>query len=155
VSCGIVIGSRIYFIAGTGVVTFNHELNDFGQTAITSYYQTPLFDFQAFEALKTIKQAFFEVRGDTATRIHITYITDEDPDGEEDPEDIEIPALLWGAFTWDSFKWGVMKYAKTFARKCSIKKVMLFGVLLENDEFGRDMSLSGIKLKYTVVKEVK
>ena len=155
VSCGIVIGSTVYFVAGADVITFNNELNDFGESPIHSYYQTPLFDFQAFEALKTIKQAFFEVRGDTATKIHITYITDEDPEGEEDPEDIEVPALLWGAFTWSSFKWGVMKYAKTFARKCSIKKVMLFGVLLENDEFGRDMSLSGIKLKYTVVKEVK
>jgi hypothetical protein len=95
------------------------------------------------------------VRGDTATKIHITYITDDDPSGEVDPEDIEIPAILWDAFSWTSFGWGIMQYAKTFARKCSIKKVMLFGVLLENHELNRDMSLSGIKFKYTVVKEVK
>ena len=155
VSRGIVIGNDAYFVSGNSLITFNNELNDFGTTAIHSCYQTPLFDFQAFECLKTIKQAFFEVRGDTASKIHITYITDEDPSGEEDPEDIDVPPILWDAFSWSAFAWGIMKYAKTFARKCSIKKVMLFGVLLENNEFGRDMSLSGIKLKYTVVKEVK
>ncbi|MBP5163293.1 MAG: hypothetical protein ILP16_10010 [Spirochaetales bacterium] len=155
INAGIVIGKRLFYSSGPAICTFNNMLNDFGKFAIESCYQTPMFDFQAFESLKTIKQAFFEVRGDTATKIHITYLTDEDPGGEEDPEDIEIPAILWDAFTWSSFGWSIMQFAKTFARKCSIKKVMLFGVLLENNEFNRDMSLSGIKFKYTVVKEVK
>lgn len=155
VAAGMVIRDKAYFSSGKKLIAFNSELNDFGTDAIESCYQTPLFDFQAFQSLKTIKQAFFEVRGDTATKIHITYITDEDPDGERDPEDIDIPAIMWDAFSWSAFAWKVMKYAKTFARKCSVKKVMLFGILLENNEFNRDMSLSGIKLKYTVVKEVK
>lgn len=155
VNTGMVIRDTAYFASGKKLISFNSELNDFGTDAIESYYQTPLFDFQAFHALKTIKKAFFEVRGDTATKIHITYLTDDDPSGEADPEDIEIPAILWGSFTWNTFGWGMMKYAKTFARKCSVKKVMLFGILLENNEINRDMSLSGIKLKYTVVKEVK
>lgn len=155
VTAGIVIANKAYYVSGNKVCTFNNALNDFTDRAISSCYQTPLFDFQAFESLKTIKSAFFEVRGDTATKIHITYITDDDPSGEVDPEDIEIPAILWDTFSWTSFGWGIMQYAKTFARKCSIKKVMLFGVLLENHELNRDMSLSGIKFKYTVVKEVK
>lgn len=155
VSAGMVIRDKAYFTSGNYIVSFNNALNDFGNTAIESCYQTPLFDFQAFESLKTIKQAFFEVRGDTATKIHVTYITDEDPSGEADPEDIEIPAIMWDSFSWSTFGWSIMQYARTFARKCSIKKVMLFAVLLENDEINRDMSLSGIKLKYTVVKEVK
>ena len=155
VTAGIVIEGKAYMISNNAVILFNNHLNDFGQFAIESCYQTPLFDFQAFESLKTIKKAFFEVRGDTATKIHITYITDDDPIGEADPEDIEIPAIMWGSFSWSTFGWGIMQYAKTFARKCSVKKVMLFGILLENDEVNRDMSLSGIKLKYTVVKEVK
>lgn len=155
VDVGVVIGKNIVYGSGYALCTFNSSLADFGQFAIESCYQTPMFDFQAFEALKTIKTAFFEVRGDTATKIHVTYLTDDNPDGERDPEDIEIPAILWDAFTWGAFGWSIMQYARTFARKCSIKKVMLFGVLLENNEIWRDMSLSGIKLKYTVVKEVK
>ena len=155
VDVGVVIGKDIVYGSGYALCTFNSSLADFGQFAIESCYQTPMFDFQAFEALKTIKTAFFEVRGDTATKIHVTYLTDDNPEGERDPEDIEIPAILWDAFTWGAFGWSIMQYARTFARKCSIKKVMLFGVLLENNEIWRDMSLSGIKLKYTVVKEVK
>ena len=155
VDVGVVIGKKLLYGSGYALCTFNSSLADFSQFAIESCYQTPMFDFQAFEALKTIKTAFFEVRGDTATKIHVTYLTDDNPEGEPDPEDIEIPAILWDAFTWGAFGWSIMQYARTFARKCSIKKVMLFGVLLENNEIWRDMSLSGIKLKYTVVKEVK
>ena len=155
VTVGIVIRDKAYFTAGKKIISFNNELNDFGTDAIEACYQTPMFDFQAFQALKTIKTAFFEVRGDTATKIHVTYLTDEDPEGEADPEDIEIPSILWGSFAWNTFGWSVMQYARTFARKCSVKKVMLFGALLENSEINRDMSLSGIKFKYTVVKEVK
>ena len=155
VTNGIVINNKAYYASGNYVCTFNNKLNDFETDAIESCYQTPLFDFQAFESLKTIKQAFFEVRGDTATKIHVTYLTDDNPDGEADPEDIEVPAILWDSFAWSSFGWGIMQYARTFARKCSVKKVMLFGVLLENSEINRDMSLSGIKFKYTIVKEVK
>lgn len=155
VDVGVVIGKKLLYGSGYALCTFNSALADFSHFAIESCYQTPMFDFQAFEALKTIKTAFFEVRGDTATKIHVTYLTDDNPEGEPDPEDIEIPAILWDAFTWGAFGWSIMQYARTFARKCSIKKVMLFGVLLENNEIWRDMSLSGIKLKYTVVKEVK
>ena len=155
VTNGIVINNKAYYASGNYVCTFNNKLNDFETDAIESCYQTPLFDFQAFESLKTIKQAFFEVRGDTATKIHVTYLTDDNPDGEADPEDIEVPAILWDSFAWSSFGWEIMQYARTFARKCSVKKVMLFGVLLENSEINRDMSLSGIKFKYTIVKEVK
>jgi len=148
------LGTTAMFITNSKLITFDYTLNDFDE-AIYACYQTPMFDFQAFESLKTIKSAFFEVRGDTPSITKITYITDEDPMGERDPEDIEIPAVLWEDFRWSTFGWEIMQYARTFARKCSIKKVMLFGILLENDQPNRDMTVSGIKMKYTVVKEVK
>ena len=151
----LAVSEKFYYGIGSHINIFTDDLNDFGTRAITAYYQTPLFDFQAFESLKTIKKAFFEVRGDTAAKIRITYITDDNPMGEVDPEDIEIPGILWENFSWNSFGWSIMSYAKTFARKCSVKKVLLFGVLLENNEFNRDLTVSGIKLKYTIVKEVK
>ena len=162
VKCACVLGNLYYggsvagelYYGGDAINKFTNDLNDFGN-AIEAYYQTPLFDFQAFESLKTIKQAFFETRGDTSTKIRITYITDDNPNGEVDPEDIYVPSWLWDNFTWNTFGWSIMRYATTFARKCSIKKVLLFAVLLENNEYNRDLSISGIKFKYTIVKEVK
>jgi hypothetical protein len=98
---------------------------------------------------------FFLVRGDTPTHISIRYITDEDAEGEEDPEDIIVNTTLWKQFSYFTWGWSIVKFAKTFARKCSIKKVNLFGILLDNNEVDRDMSLSGIRLEYAIVKEIK
>ena len=75
--------------------------------------------------------------------------------GEQDPEPIIIPVRLWAGFDWLGFAWKFIQYAKTFTRKCSVKKIVLFGILLDNNEDDKDMNLSGIKCEYTVVKEVK
>lgn len=154
VDCYKVLNRKLYYANGSKLCTFTNELNDFGE-AITSYYQTPMTDFSAFEALKTVKKVFFEVRGDTPAIINITYLTDEDATGEQDPEPIIIPVRLWAGFDWLGFAWKFIQYAKTFTRKCSVKKIVLFGILLDNDEDDKDMNLSGIKCEYTVVKEVK
>lgn len=154
VDCYKVLNRKLYYGNGAKLCTFTNELNDFGEP-IVSYYQTPMMDFNAFEALKTIKKVFFEVRGDTPAIINITYITDEDAMGEQDPEPIIIPVRLWAGFDWLGFAWKFIQYAKTFTRKCSVKKIVLFGILLDNDEDDKDMNLSGIKCEYTVVKEVK
>lgn len=154
ISCYKVLERVIYYGKGANLCTFTHDYNDFGEP-IHSYYQTPMLDFSAFQSLKTIKKAFFQVRGDTPCHISIKYITDENPEGESDPEDIDIPAKLWDGFGWTKFGWSIVSYAKTFARKCSVKKVMLFGMLLSNEELNRNMSLTGIKCEYTVVKEIK
>ena len=154
ISCYKVLNRKLYYGKGADLCTFTNELNDFGN-AITAYYQTPMMDFNAFEALKTIKKVFFEVRGDTPAVINITYITDEDAMGEADPEPIIIPVRLWDGFDWTGFAWSFVQFAKTFTRKCSVKKVVLFGVLMDNAELNKDMNLSGMKCEYTVVKEVK
>ena len=154
VTCWVQLDRKFYFGSGSYLCQFDNSLNDFGE-AIHAVFQTPMFDFYAYESLKTIKKAFFEVRADTPTIIHITYLTDEVPEGETDPEDINVPDKLWSSFEWSTFGWTFLQFAKTFARKCSIKKVMLFGILLENNQVNRDMSISGIKMEYTVVKEIK
>lgn len=149
-----VLNRKLYYAYGPRLCTFTDSRDDFGEP-INAYYQTPMIDFNAFESLKTVKKAFFEVRGDTPCHIKIAYLTDEDPDGEEDPEDIMINTRLWDEFSWTTWGWSIVNFAKTFARKCSVKKVMLFGILLSNDEVDRDMSLSAIRCEYTVVKEIK
>jgi hypothetical protein len=154
VTAWVLLDRTFYFASGKSLCKFDNTLNDFGEP-IHAIYQTPLFDFYAYEALKTIKKAFFEVRGDTPSTIHIYYLTEEQSAPEEDPEPINVPEHLWSGFMWSTFGWTFMRFAKTFARKCSIKKVMLFGVLLENNQLNRDMSISGVKFEYTVVKEIK
>lgn len=149
-----VFNRALYYSNGDQLNTFDNSLSDFGK-AINAYYQTPMLDFGNYEMLKTIKKAFFEVRADVPTIITIKYLTDEDPAGEEDPEKITVGATLWDYFKWTTFAWSAHAFAKTFARKCSVKKVCLFGVLLENNLVNRDLTLSGIKFEYTDVKEIK
>ena len=154
ITCYKVVDRVIYYARGAELCTFTHDFHDFGEP-IHSYYRTPLLDFNAFQSLKTIKKAFFQVRGDTPCHISIRYITDETPEGELDPEDIDIPAILWDGFGWTKFGWSIITFAKTFARKCSVKKVSLFAMELENEELNRNMCLTGIKCEYTEVKEIK
>lgn len=153
-SSWIILNRVAYFCNGKNLCTFTLDYNDYGD-AIHSYYQTPMLHFGAYQFLKTVKKVFFLVRGDTPTHISIRYITDEDAEGEEDPEDIIVNTTLWKQFSYFTWGWSIVQFAKTFARKCSTKKVNLFGILLDNNEVDRDMSLSGIKLEYAVVKEIK
>ncbi len=153
-SAWIILNRVAYYAKDNNLCVFTLGYNDFG-TAIHSYYQTPMLHFSEYQYLKTVKKAFFFIRGDTPTHISIKYITDEDSYGEEDPEDIIVNTHLWNDFSWHTWGWSIVKFAKTFARKCSIKKVNLFGILLDNNEVDRDMSLSGIRLEYSIVKEIK
>lgn len=145
---------KMYYTHGADLCIFTDELDDFGK-AINAYYQTPMLDFGRYEMLKTVKKAFIEVRADVPTIIKISYLTDENPNGETDPEDIIVGATLWDDFRWTTFAWSAHAFAKTFARKCSVKKVCLFGILLENNMVHRDLTISGIRLEYTAVKEIK
>ncbi|MBE6121147.1 MAG: hypothetical protein E7190_00355 [Erysipelotrichaceae bacterium] len=153
----MVFGRKFYHAQNNRLLIFDNSVMDEDREVITSVYQTPLMDFGAYHMLKTVKKAFFEIRGDTPGIHHIRYITDEDSDGEQDPENIVVPQThsLWGQFSWRTFGWLIVNFAKTFARKCSVKKIMLFAIQLSNNEVARDMSISGIRCEYTLVKEIK
>lgn len=153
--CYVTLDRVLYFAHGKRITNFDEKkYSDFGES-IKAWYQTPLLDFGKYEYLKTVKKVYFEVRGDTPAKLQITYYTDETPEGESDPEDIVIGSRLWKGFAWETFMYSVIAYAKTFARKCSLKKIMLVGIRLVNIEKDRDLSLSGIKFEYTYVKEIK
>ncbi|MFV0551060.1 MAG: hypothetical protein ACK5L6_03935 [Anaerorhabdus sp.] len=144
----------LFYTKDNKIVTIQELHNDFGE-AIESYYQTPYMQFGSYEMLKTVKNMYVEVRGDTPSRIKVKYITEENPQGEEESEDIAVYTRLWKNFSWRTFGWTVITVAKTFARKCSIKKVQMLSVLFSNNETNTDMSISGIKFKYTIVKAIK
>lgn len=157
----LVLNRKVYYSYGNSgnllafTDGFDDEVDGNGKKPIVSYYRTPMMDFGAYHMLKTVKRAFFEVRADTACNIHIIYITDENPNGEQDPEDISVSVGLWRTFEWSTFGYTLFNFAKTFARKCSIKKITLVGIEFVNNEVSRDMSLSGVRCEYTLVKEIK
>ena len=154
----ISLDRELYYISNGKFCKFISKLNDFGKQ-IYAIYMTPMFDGSHFESLKTVKKVFFECRADTPANTKITYITDEDFNGEEDAEPILLNLPIWNSFTWETFGWGIYKYAKTYTRKCSLKKIMLWGLTLESgfshDDINKDMNVSSIKFEYTVVKEIK
>lgn len=150
----VVDGKELYYARGKRIVGLNDNFDDFGE-AIQARYQSPLLDFNLPDYLKTVKRVFFQVRANTPSKIKIRYITEEEPEGEEETEDIEIYTCIWNGFVWDAFGWDIVNFAKEFPRRCNLKKINLAAVLMTNDEVYRDMSVSNIKLNYIPVKEVK
>lgn len=129
--------------------------NDFGKS-INAYYQTPMFDFNEYGYLKTVKKIFVQCRGGITYDTTVRYLTDENEEGEEEPENlISTSTVLWKSFLWDDFAWGETPYANTFARKCSLKKIELAGVLFSNNQVNNDMPINGVQMTYTLVKEIK
>ena len=144
----------LYYSRDNKICKLDETYNDFGN-AINSYYQTPFFQFTGSEWLKTIKKMYVLVRGDTPSKIKIKYITEENPQGEDEVDDINIYQKLWNNFKWNTFGWTFVEFGNTFARNCSIKKVQMFSVLFENNEVDRDMSIANLKFLYTPVKRIK
>lgn len=155
IDCFAQLDRVLYFGVGGRLCILNFDLFDYDETPIEAFYQTPLMDFGAYQMLKTIKKVFFEVRGDTASTVRIKYITDENSQGDIDPESIWVNEKLWYDFSWSSWGWSLIAFAKTFARKCSVKKVNLFAIGLSNTQYNRDLTISGIRCEYTLVKEIK
>jgi hypothetical protein len=148
------VDNELYYTKGSTLRKLTDDFNDFGEP-INAYYQTPYFQFDAVAYLKTVKNIYVQTRADTATVIHMTYFTEEDPNGEIEPEAIRVYDRLWKNFSWSTFGWQVTNIANTFRRKCSLKKIQMCSVLFENNELDRDISISHLTFQYTVVKNIK
>ena len=140
--------------ANRKLIKLNESFSDFGD-AIHSEYMTPLFSYDAVEYLKTIKNVYVQCRTDAPTKIYMSYITEESPNGEEEPEPINIPCNMWPPFDWTTFGWEVYNFMNTFRRKCSIKKVQVLGIRFYNNIADCDMSISHLAFQYQVVKYIK
>lgn len=129
--------------------------NDFGEP-IEAYYQTPMFDFGQYGYLKTVKKIFVQCRGGITYNTTLKYLTDENDTGETEPENlISTSSVLWDDFSYANFAWGETPFANTFARKCSLKKIELAGVMFSNNITNNDMPINGLQMLYTLVKEIK
>lgn len=122
---------------------------------IRSYYMTPFMQFSAVEYLKNVTNIYVQCRGDTASVIDMYYYTDESERAEPEPDSIRIGGKLWKHFEWSTFQWLTISWASTFRRKCSLKKIQMASFYFENDEDGRDMSITHIGIQYKIVKYIK
>ena len=129
--------------------------NDGNTDAIHSYYMTPFLQFGAVEMLKNVKNLYVQVRGDTASIIDMAYYTENDVDPRSEAESINIGGRIWRRFRWLNFQWYSINYAKTFRRKCNLKKIEMCAFFFENNERGRDLSITNIGLQYQLVKYIR
>ena len=122
---------------------------------IHSYYMTPFLQFGAVEMLKNVKNLYVQVRGDTASIIDMAYYTENDVTARPENEKIRIGGRIWQRFKWANFEWYSVNYAKTFRRKCNLKKIEMCAFFFENNERGRDLSITNIGLQYQLVKYIR
>ena len=161
-NCAVVVDENIYY-GNHDLLTLDNSLADYVHDspnenhleAIISRFKTKMLDFGYIDYLKTVKKMYVDVRGDTPSLIRIKYITGENPEGEYDLEDIVIYSKLWNDFAWETFGWEVINFKKEFARNVSLKKISIFGVVFENDQLAKDMSISSIKLKWFISQKVR
>ena len=150
----VIVNRECVYIKDNKLCQLTYDLNDFGN-AIPAHYMTPMLDFDSYEQLKTAKWIYVESRADTPSVTKMRYITDEDIVGELEPRDLIVSSKLWDTFQWATFGWNPGNFARVFARKFRMKKFIMLGVYMWNDEVNKDLSLSGIRILWTLVKKVK
>lgn len=162
INCAVVIDEDVFY-GNNDIMTFDNSLSDYVASstnedkleAIVSRFKTKMLDFGYIDYLKTVKKMYVDVRGDTPSLIKVKYVTGENPEGEYDPEDIIIYSKLWKDFSWDTFGWEIINFKKEFARNVSLKKISIFGIIFENNQLAKDMSISSIKLKWFISQKVR
>ena len=162
INCAVVIDEDVFY-GNNDIMTLDNSLSDYVASstnedkleAIVSRFKTKMLDFGYIDYLKTVKKMYVDVRGDTPSLIKVKYVTGENPEGEYDPEDIIIYSKLWKDFSWDTFGWEIINFKKEFARNVSLKKISIFGIIFENNQLAKDMSISSIKLKWFVSQKVR
>ena len=181
--------NTLYFYYGANLNKFNKSFIDIRKVnkegsptvddtknyAIIAYYQTPMYQFGAVEWLKDVKNVYIQCSTAAKTDIRITYMSDREPSGEIDPEDIAISGrILWGNFHWGNgelidpdgdpddlenhatdWTWHVYVLGDTFRRCCRLKHIQMMGLLFENKTRKSDLCISHLAIDYTIAKNVK
>ena len=146
--------NELYYAKEDRLVKLYNEFYDFDE-GIPAAYRMPLLDFGIVNYLKDILKAWVTTRADTNTIIKMLYVTEQNPEGEPEEEDINAFSFNWNITSWNTFTYQVINFAKTYRRKPKKKKVQRFAIEFSNDEPGADLNISEIKLAYTLSKEIK
>ena len=150
------VKTELYMVSGSYINTTQEAFNDFG-LSIDAKYHCPLYQFNAVPWLKTVKNIYVQCREDHDSTINMHYVTEDDQEGEAEPEPIKTYASvrLWNNFDWDTFQWDIYGLGRTHRRKCNLKKIQMATVVFTNNEVNEDMSITHVAFQYAVIKNVK
>lgn len=120
---------------------------------IHSYYMTPYLQFGAVEYIKNVKNIYIQCKN-VPLNTSIKCYTDESLDPVETLDNIQTGEGIWG-FTWNDFQWHRVNVGRTFRRRCNLKHIQMASFLFENNEAGKDLSLTHIGVQYQIVRYIK
>lgn len=120
-------------------------LTDFGEPIVKKFTFATQF-FETYEVLKDVLKVILVVRSDTGTAVDITYVTDYETRKDKTP----IIAFNWEFVPRDlTMRFlGFQKFAVASVRRPGCFHVRHFGMVLENSEPYRDLSLVGAQVVY-------
>jgi hypothetical protein len=148
------VENELFYAKENRIAKFYNEFYDFG-AGIPASYRMPFLDFKIINYLKDVLKAWITTRADTNSIIKMLYLSEQDPEGEPEEEDINAFSFSWSKTSWSTMTYNVINFAKTYRRKPKMKKVQRFAIEFSNDEPGADLNISEIKLAYTLSKENK
>ena len=113
---------------------------------IDKYYQFPTMFYDTYDRLKNVNSIVFSIRGDTNTRVRISYSCDYMD--RDDPTD--MLSYGWSLVPRDLSAWSlaIFRQARVFRRKPCFKHIRHFTIRLENDISGHDLSLVSAQIFY-------
>lgn len=135
----------LFGLPGGRVGTWTESRADFGE-AIKKKYTFATQDFDTYEVLKDVLKVIFAVRSDTNTLIDVTYVTDYETRKDPTP----VVGFSWKLVPRNlTFRFlGVQRSAVAAIRKPGCWHIRHFGMVLENNEAYKDLSLVSAQIVY-------
>lgn len=140
-------GTELYHVDKLGRITrFVRDYVDYGK-GIRKVYRFAVVDFGSCDRLKTVRRLVVTTRSDTDTLIRLTYETDRQQRVDLTP----IRSLSWRVcprnLTFRALR--SQRFAHVAVRRPQCRHVQYFGLRLENDEPGADMSIVSAEVTFT------
>ena len=103
----------------------------------------------------TVVSGVIGVRGDRKTKYDVTYFTNDELNGEQEPIPIEVGSFAWNTFAWNTFTWGIMGPMFPWPLRPSLKNIQYFAVEFENSDAGKTINIQFMKWQYVIKKQIK
>jgi hypothetical protein len=132
---------------------FINALNDFGQS-INRVFRLKLLDFGYPDWEKAITDTILVTRPSNSS-IKVKYYNKDDVVMEQTISQSTTNSFKWSTFKWSTFTWKVQRLAVTIRIKLKLKKLRYLDLEFSNDEFNQDLSIIGLTIKYSMVREVR
>lgn len=139
-------GTDVYHLNREGAITrFERTFSDYGMR-IQKRYRFATQELGGFDYLKDVTSILISVRGDTDTRVQLTY--DTDYDSRKDP--VPIVSFPWRLTPRDLSRrfLAAPKFSVVARRRPGCRHVRNFALQLDNDENEMDMSIVSAQIYY-------